>query len=81
MNEILSDFAQASGQITGTMQTMDSGIHDITTAVEESTKAVTSVAVDASELVSAMTDIQEATDKNKRISTDMEMQVGRFKNL
>ena len=81
MNAILSDFAQASGQITGTMQTMDSGIHDITTAVEESTKAVTSVAVDASELVSAMTDIQESTDKNKRISNDMEMQVSRFKNL
>lgn len=81
MDEILSHFAEEAGVMANTMQGMNTGIHDIAIAVDESATAVTSVAMDASDLVTAMMDIQGETDNNKRVSTDMGTQVSRFKKL
>jgi len=49
--------------------------------MDESAKAVTSVAEDASDLVSVMQDIQSETENNKKISADMEARVSKFKKL
>ena len=60
---------------------MTSGIHDITLSMDESANAVMSVAAEASDLVTAISDIQSETDHNRKVSSDMDEQVQRFKKL
>ena len=81
MDAIFSDFAREAADITYTMESMDSGISGIAITVDESAKAVTSVAEDASELVSAMQEIQSETKNNQKISENMVAEVKRFKKL
>lgn len=81
MNRILSGFASEAGVMSDTMQNMTSGIHDITLTMDESANAVTSVASEASDLVTVISDIQSETDHNRKVSADMDEQVQRFKKL
>lgn len=81
MNRILSGFAGEAGVMSDTMQNMTSGIHDITLTMDESANAVTSVATEASDLVTAISDIQSETDHNRKVSAEMDEQVQRFKKL
>ena len=81
MNRILSGFASEAGVMSDTMQSMTSGIHDIAVTMDESANAVTSVATEASDLVTAISDIQSETDHNRKVSADMDEQVQRFKKL
>lgn len=81
MDEILSSFAEQASIMADTMQVMDTGIGDIATTMDESAKAISSVAADASDLVTAMMEIQSETKNNKSISGNMEGQVKQFKKL
>jgi len=81
LNQLFSGFATEASNMEKTMQSVNAGINDIATTVEESANAVTVVATDASELVEAMMEIQNETDTNRRVSEDMIAVVQKFKNL
>ena len=60
---------------------MNSGIEDVSTTVGESARAVTSVAEDASVLVEAMSQIQEATEESQKISGELQSEVNKFEKV
>ena len=69
INEILSNVAANTNEISSTMQAMNTGIGDISVAVDENAKGVTSVAENAVSLVEAFTNIQKETESNQEISS------------
>lgn len=81
MNGILTGFADQVADVTNTMEHMNQGIGDITVTVEESAKAVTGVAEDASQMVNAISLIQQQTESNRVISMDLESEVKRFEKV
>lgn len=81
MTEILQGFAGEAAKMSSTMTTMNTSINDIAITIDESANAVSSVAGDASDLVSAIMDIQNQTEENKKISEDIADGVKRFKKL
>ena len=81
LNEMFDSFATQAASMADTMDTMNSGINDIATTVDESANAVSAVAADASDLVSAMMDIHNETNNNRRVSEDLVEIVNRFKKL
>ena len=81
MSNILGEFAAQAGTINRTMESMNSGIEDVSTTVGESARAVTSVAEDASVLVEAMSHIQEATEESQKISGELQSEVNKFEKV
>lgn len=81
INEILSNVAANTNEISSTMQAMNTGIGDISVAVDENAKGVTSVAENAVSLVEAFTNIQKETESNQEISSKLTNEVNRFKNV
>lgn len=81
VNDILNEFASNAGEIEETMQAMNTGISDISIAVDESAKGVTSVADNAVSLVEAMNQIQAETENSKNISQMLSDEVERFKRV
>ena len=81
MNDVLSVVATNAGEISATMEAMNTGLNDIAIAVDESAKGVTSVAENAVSLVEAMTQIQQETEANQEISSQLGNEVSRFKNV
>ena len=78
---MFQQFSDGAGEIAKTMENMNTGINDIALTVEESAKGVSGVAEDAGMLVSAIGQIQEATEHNEEISKDLENEVSRFENV
>ena len=56
-------------------------MNDVALSVDQSAKAVTTVATDASELVEAVVEIQSETNTNKKVVQDLAGVVNRFKKL
>lgn len=81
VNDILSQFAGNTNDINDTIRTMNTGINDIAIAVDESAKAVVSVAENAVSLVDAITQIQRETENNQDISSQLSSEVNRFKKV
>lgn len=81
VNDILNEFAGNAGEIEETMKTMNTGISDISLAVDESAKGVTSVADNAVSLVDAINQIQTETENSKNISQMLSDEVERFKKV
>lgn len=81
VNSILSEFAKDTGDINDTIKDMNTGINDIALAVDESAKAVTSVAENAVNLVESIMQIQKETENNQEISSKLSGEVNRFKNV
>ncbi|MDE6641285.1 MAG: methyl-accepting chemotaxis protein [Acetatifactor sp.] len=81
VNDILNEFAGNAGEIEETMQAMNTGISDISIAVDESAKGVVSVADNAVSLVDAMNQIQAETENSKNISQMLSDEVERFKRV
>ncbi|MDD6202922.1 MAG: methyl-accepting chemotaxis protein [Lachnospiraceae bacterium] len=81
MNEILKDFADKAATMTETMKAMDQGIGDISVTVDESANGISGVAADATQLVGAISKIQEQTEINQSISRKLESEVGRFEKV
>lgn len=81
VNDILNEFAGNAGEIEETMKAMNTGISDISIAVDESAKGVTSVADNAVSLVDAINQIQTETENSKNISQMLSDEVERFKKV
>lgn len=81
MSDILGEFVKQATVINQTMQNMNSGIIDVTATVGESARAVTSVAEDASNLVTAMAQINDATEDSKIISEELQSEVNKFERV
>lgn len=78
---ILSGVAANTAGINQTMDNMNTGINDITSAVEENAKGITNVADSAVTLVEAMSEIQKETEQNRQISEKLNDEVNRFKKV
>ena len=81
VDEILSGVAANTAGIHETMEDMNTGINDISTAVEENAKGITNVADSAVTLVEAMSEIQKETERNQQISEKLNGEVRRFKKV
>lgn len=81
VNDILTDFAKNTTQISNTIKSMNASTNDIAIAVDESAKGVTSVAENAVNLVEAIRQIQQETENNQEISLQLSNEVNRFKNV
>ncbi len=81
VNDILTEFASNTGSINETLQTMNTGINDISTAVDESAKGITSVADNAVSLVESISRIQTESENNQEISQRLSGEVERFKKV
>lgn len=81
VNDILTVFADNANEIHDTVQSMNTGINDIATAVDETAKGVTSVADNAVSLVESMAQIQQETESNQEISSGLNTEVNRFKQV
>ena len=81
MNGIFQEFAQKTSEIAGTMKSVNAGIQDISTTVEESAKEISDVAEDTNNLVEALEHIKQETDINQTISRELEGQVKRFEKI
>ena len=81
MNRIFQEFSVKTSEITGTMQSMNNGINDISVSVDEGAKEVVSVADHTVKLVNALEQIKQETDKNQTISQKLQGQVNRFEKL
>ncbi len=81
MDSILADFAQNTTEINRTMLAMNTGINDISTAVDENAKGIVDVAENVSNLVGAISEIQKETVSNQNISRQLDSEVKRFKNV
>ena len=81
VDRIINDFAANAGEIAETMKNMNHGINDISVAVDENTKGVTSVADSAVSLVEALNEIQKESMNSEEISKGMSAEVARFKRV
>ena len=81
MDSILADFAKNTTEINRTMLAMNTGINDISTAVDENAKGIVDVAENVSCLVGAISEIQQETESNQNISRQLDSEVRRFKNV
>ena len=81
MNGILTEFAGQAAAMAETMKSMDQGLGNIAVTVDESAKGVTGVAEDASQLVTAISLIQEETENNQAISKELQGEVQRFEKV
>lgn len=81
MSQILGEFVEQAATINQTMQNMNTGIVDVSAAVGESARAISSVADDASLLVDAMVEIQGETEQSQQISVELQNEVNRFEKV
>ena len=81
LNDLMAGFATEASNMSSTMQDMNSGMNDIALSIDQSAKAVTTVATDASELVEAVVEIQSETNANQKVVNDLTTVVNRFKKL
>lgn len=79
MQQILSSFAVKAEDMDATMNHMNMGVQGITASVDESARAVSSVAEDTNSLVSALDNIKDMSDDNMNVAKQMENEVGVFK--
>lgn len=81
MNSILQEFAMKASVIESTMHNMNTGIHDISTNVDESARGIVDVTEHTVSLVHAMSGIQEEMEKHQNISTELHEEVRRFRQV
>lgn len=81
MNDILSTFAEKADGIEMTMQTMNTGLNDISVTVDESARGVASVAESAVSLVEAISGIKDESDHTRKVSENLLEEVKRFENV
>lgn len=81
INDIITEFNEHTSMLETTIGTMASGIDGITITVDESARGVASAADNTSQLVLAITEIEEETSTNKNISDSLQKEVDKFKNI
>lgn len=81
MGAILREFEVKAQELADTMSNMTEGIDGINIAVDESAQGVTVAAQSTSQLVEALSAIKAEADTNKEISSQLQGEVRRFKNI
>lgn len=81
MGSILREFEVKAQELADTMSNMTEGIDGINVAVDESAQGVTVAAQSTSQLVEALSAIKAEADTNKEISSQLQGEVRRFKNI
>lgn len=81
MDDILREFKEKAQELADTMSNMTEGIDGINIAVDESAQGVTVAAQSTSQLVEALGAIKAEADTNKEISSQLQGEVKRFKNI
>lgn len=81
LSDIFGGFASESIDITNIMERMASNINEMAVTIDESSNAVTTVAMDASEVVQAMAEIQQENTGNRDVTEEMIDSVRKFKKL
>ena len=81
VNEILNAISTNTSTISGTMQSMNTGISDISIAVDENAKGIVLVAESVGDLVQELGQIKEETAESERISLQLGEEVKRFKKV
>lgn len=81
MSSILKRFAEQASNINQTMRNMNSGISNVSADVAESARAITEVAGDATVLVDAMIQIQDAVEDSQKISEELQREVKKFEKV
>lgn len=78
---ILNGVAANTSDISQTIDSMNTGINAISTAVEENSKGITNLADSAVSLVEAMSEIQKETEHTQQVSQNLNDEVNRFKRV
>lgn len=78
---VLQHFSDETEELRNIMKQMVESINSISLTIDDSAKAVESVATGAAELVDSMTNINTNMDTNTQISTTLKDEVSKFKNL
>lgn len=81
VNVILDAISSDMGTISETMQTTNTGISDISIAVDENVKGIVLVAESVGSLVQELGQIQNETAKNEDISIQLSDEVRKFKKV
>ena len=81
VNVILNEISKNTDTISDTMQAMNTGINDISIAVDENAKGVVDVAQSMVTLVGEIDQIREEAAKNEEISERLSDEVKRFKQV
>ena len=81
VNEILTVISTNTSTISGTMQSMNTSISDISIAVDENAKGIVLVAESVGTLVQELGQIKEETAKNERILLQLGDEVKKFKKV
>lgn len=78
---VLQHFSNETEELRDIMKQMVDSINSISLTIDDSAKAVESVATGAAELVDSMQHINSNMDTNNQISSTLKDEVSRFKNL
>ena len=78
---VLQHFSNETEELRDIMRQMVDSINSISLTIDDSAKAVESVATGAAELVDSMQHINSNMDTNNQISSTLKDEVNRFKNL
>ena len=78
---VLQHFSNETEELRDIMKQMVESINSISLTIDDSAKAVESVATGAAELVDSMQHINSNMDTNNQISSTLKDEVSRFKNL
>ena len=81
VNDILDEISKNTSSISETMQTMNTGINDISIAVDENAQGVVHVAQSMVSLVDEIKQIHNATEENEEIALQLSNEVKKFKNV
>lgn len=81
MGLVLADFKNLADEMANNINVMNNSMNDISIAIEENAKGVTSVAESTVELVDSITQIENQTHTCKDISEKLESEVNRFKKV
>ncbi len=80
VNAFFEEFNSKAEILEKSVANVNGGISDISVAIEESARGVTSAAENISEITSAISDIQESTILNKKISEELQQEIGALSN-
>ena len=81
VNELFREFAGNTSDINSTIQSITQGINNISIAADESARGVATAAENVVNLVGSISMIQEETENHRQISSQLEEEVNRFKNV
>ncbi len=81
VNTILTEIEEHTNRISLTMNQMNTGINDISIAVDESTKGIVTVAESAVSLAKEIKEIKNETEKNQIIAESLNNEVMKFKKV